>query len=283
MIQTLRQIKTRIKSIEGTQKITHAMEMISAAKLNRVKKVFYAARPYYLGLESMTKDLVAASESRDHPLLQKRAGKTAALAVISSDTGLCGNYNNNLLRHAESFLKKYDREKVVVIPVGKEAFAYFDKRDYLVESEHLGWYGRYTRANCDRLAKDLIGIYRSARADEIFIAYTHFSTSLKHAPVIEQFLPVDAGTGRRDERILEPDYNTILDTMLPAYCIEKMRIIILDAFTAEHSARMLAMKMATDNAEDLVDTLTLARNKARQAAITKEVLEIAMSAEALKG
>ena len=129
----------------------------------------------------------------------------------------------------------------------------------------------------------MIDMYSSGEVDEIYIAYTHFSASLRHATTIDKFLPIEHGQGKRKYFILEPDTDRVMNAMVRAYLLNKMRAVILDAFTAEHSARMLAMKTATDNADDLIDTLTMARNKARQAAITKEILEIAMSAEALKG
>ncbi len=284
MIQTLRQIKSRIRGIENTRKITRAMEMVSAAKLNRVKKAFYAFRPYFSNLESIMKDLIADMPLSRHPLIRAREHiARTGVCVITSDTGLCGAYNHNIIRHAGAFLDGRERGAIRMITVGKESFSYFTKHEYPVEKSYLGLYGRYSEALSDRIASDMIEMYSSGEVDEIYIAYTHFSASLRHATTIDKFLPIESGHSKRKYFILEPDADRVMGALVPAYLLNRMRVIILDAFTAEHSARMLAMKTATDNADDLIYALTMARNKARQAAITKEILEIAMSAEALKG
>jgi len=284
MIQTLRLIKSRIRGIENTRKITRAMEMVSAAKLNRVKKAFYAFRPYFSNLESIMKDLIADMPLAGHPLIRAREHiARTGVCVITSDTGLCGAYNQNVIRHARTFLEGRDKAAIRMITVGKEAFSCFTKQGYPIEKSYLGLYGRYSATLCDQIAGEMIEMYLSGEVDEIYIAYTHFSASLRHATTIDKFLPIEPGQSKGKFYILEPDADRVMNAMVGAYLLNRMRVIILDAFTAEHSARMLAMKTATDNADDLIDTLTLARNKARQAAITKEILEIAMSAEALKG
>ena len=284
MIQTLRQIRSRIKGAESIRKITRAMEMVSAAKLNRVKRALYASRPYFLELETVLGNLVADIGSGCHPLLEKRdTGSGVALCVMASDTGLCGTYNHTLLRFAETFLKNYDKNTVRVVPVGKEAFSYFSRKGFPVENSYVGSYGRYSKETCDTITKDLIEIFSKGKADEVYVAYTHFSSSLKHVPVIEKLLNIEPDKGLNKHYILEPDAKAILDELVPKYLFTKMQAIMLDAFTSEHASRMFAMKTATDNAEDMIDVLTLARNKARQFAITKEVIEIAMSAEAVKG
>jgi len=284
MIETLRQVKSRIRGAENIQKITRAMEMVSSAKLNRVKKALYASRPYLLALENILGNLMADIGSGHHPLLEKRDGMNGvALCVIASDTGLCGTYNHNLLRYAENFLKDLDKGPACIVPVGKEAFSYFNRLGFSIEKAYLGSYGRYSKETCDAITEHLIDIFLKARADEIYVAYTRFSSSLKHAPVIDRLLNIEPGSGRERRYILEPDARAILDEMVPEYLFTRMRVTMLDAFTSEHTSRMFAMKTATDNAEDMIDALTLARNKARQFAITKEVVEIAMSAEALRG
>lgn len=288
MTQGLRQIRLRIKSIEATRKITRAMEMVSAAKLNRVKSAFYAQKAYLDNLETMLKTALRDTGETTGALLSRRQDvRSVAVCVIASDTGLCGNYNNMVLRLANSFIYKNSPKAVKLYLVGKEAVGYFRGRGIITNS-YVGSYGRYTDRMADAVAADLINTYTSGDSDEVYVAYTHFSPSLRHKPVVEKFLNIDpgevAGTGAGDKRyIYEPGGRALIEMMVPAYLSRKMRAIMLDAFTAEHSARMLAMKTATDNATELIDMLTLMRNKARQFAITKEILEIAMSAEALKG
>lgn len=283
MIQNLRQIKSRIKSIENTRKITRAMETISAAKLNRIKSSFYAARSYSLSLESVLKRILSDIPEVKNPLIEKRESiKNIAVCIIASDTGLCGAYNNNIIKKTEAFISNYGRENIRLIAVGKEVFTYFKNKGYSITRAHVGLYGRYSIKISQELVTELTAIFLSKEADEVYIAYTNFSSNLKHNPVVEKFLNIDFEEGQRTYYILEPDASTILDDMIPRFLASRMNTVIMDAFTAEHSARMLAMKIATDNAEDLIDTLTLMRNKARQAQITKEVVEIAMAAEAIK-
>lgn len=283
MIQNLRQIKSRIRSIENTRKITRAMETISAAKLSRIKNSFYAARSYSASLEAVLKRFLSDIAPAQNPLIKKREQiKNVAVCIIASDTGLCGTYNNNIIKKTEVFLGDRDRENIRLIAVGKQVFAHFKNKGYPVTRSHIGLFGRYSVKISQELVNELTSIFLSEEADEIYIAYTHFNSNLRHSPIVEKFLGIDLEEGERRYYIFEPDAQKILDDMMPRYLISKMNTIIMDAFTAEHSARMLAMKTATDNADDLIDTLTLARNKARQSQITREVVEIAMAAEAIK-
>lgn len=285
MIQSLRQIKNRIRSIDNTRKITRAMEMVSSSKLTRVRNALYASGPYLAGFESILKNLLTDITAVSHPLFEKREQiKRIALCVIASDTGLCGVYNHNVISLAETFLSKYEKEQVELIAIGKEAFSYFKRKNYKMGKSYLGIYGRYSSNASDELSEYLTSLFLNRDVDEVYIAYTHFSSMLRHVARIDKFLDVEATCGEEcQHNILEPDAETILNKMIPKYLSGKMRSIFLNSFTSEHSARMFAMKTATDNADNLIETLTLLRNKVRQASITKEVLEIALSAEALKG
>ncbi|MFH0764321.1 MAG: ATP synthase F1 subunit gamma [Candidatus Omnitrophota bacterium] len=283
MIQNLRQIKSRIKSVENTRKITRAMETISAAKLNRVKNSFYAARSYSASLEAVLKRFLSDITTPENPFIKKRERiKNIAVCIIASDTGLCGAYNNNIIKQTEAFLGDRDRQSVRLIAVGKQVFTHFKNKGYPVTREHIGLFGRYSLKISEELVSELTSIYLSEEVDEVYIAYTHFNANLRYNPVVEKFLGIDFEKGKRAYYIFEPDAQKILNDMIPRYLASKMNTIIMDAFTAEHSARMLAMKIATDNADELIDTLTLARNKARQSQITREVVEIAMAAEAVR-
>ena len=284
MIQGFRQLKDRIKSIENTRKITRAMEMVSASKLNKVKGAFFSAKPYFSDMERVLFSLLSDIDAGAHPLSEERKEKKSiALVVVTSDTGLCSTYNNNVLRSAVEFADKIGKEKIKIIAIGKEAFSYFKKEAYTVENSYLGMRGKFSAEIASEITNALVNMFINLQADEIYIAHTHFSPNLRHTPTVEKFLPISYERKARQYYLLEPDKDTILNSLIEKYLLVKTRIILLDSFTAEHSARMLAMKLATDNADELIDTLTLLKNKARQTAITKEVLEIAMSAEALKG
>lgn len=290
--QNLRQIKVRIKSIENTRKITRAMEMVSAAKLSKVKASFFSTKPYLESLENMLYDLLSDSPGSGNAFLEKRAQvKNSALCVVTSDTGLCGAYNNNVIKYAGQFSKSLNSPAVSIIAVGREGYNYFQKNGFRMANSYPGLYGRYSSNISDKIAKGLIDMFIKGEADEVYVVYSHFRASLRHLPMAEKLLNIEpparprssAPPKERGSFIFEPSAESILNSMLPKYVTYKMREILLEAFTSEHSARMLAMKTATDNADDLTEQLTLARNKARQFAITKEVLEIAASAEALKG
>ena len=284
MIQSFRQLKDRIKSIDNTRKVTRAMEMVSASKLNHVKSAFFSSKPYFSNLERVLFSFLSDLESVSHPLVDERKEKRSiALVVVTSDTGLCSVYNNNVIKSAKEFADKAGRDRIKIVAVGKEAFSHFKRESYEVENSYLGMRGKFSEKVSSDITNALINMFINRQADEIYVVHTNFSPSLRHNPVVEKFLPIASERKARHYYLLEPDKEAILNSLIEKYLSAKMRIILLDSFTAEHSARMLAMKLATDNADELIDTLTLQKNKARQYAITKEVLEIAMSAEAVKG
>ena len=301
MILSLRQIKRRIKSVESTKKITRAMQMVSTAKFKRCEDVLYVGRPYYLKLDSILKKLITSLKPEElsaHPLLEERAEKkNIAVCVITSDSGLCSVYNNNIIRITEDFISQHGKEKVKLVAIGRKGFAYFAKRGVKIAKSYVGLNGRYSPETADEIADALVGMFLSGEVDEIYIAHTHFGATMRYHTRVRKFLNiVPAPSGVRAveskepaekegdiEFIAEPSIERILKDLIPRYISVKMRLILLDAFTSEHSARMMAMQAATDNAVELIDSLTMLRNKARQASITGEVLQVATTAEALKG
>jgi F-type H+-transporting ATPase subunit gamma len=260
------------------------MEMVSAAKLSKIKTAFFTSRPYLAALEGMLFDLLADTPGLTSPLLAQRTPVQATLViVITSDTGLCGTYNTNLLRYADSFINKLQSPDTAVMSIGSEGFKYFRKKGFVIKESYPGLYGRYSAEFADRITAGIIKKFTDSEFDEAYIAFSRFSPSLRHVPSVQKILNIEPHAQERKFFIYEPSAQVVLDSLLKRYVTYKMRSVLLEAFTAEHSARMLAMKTATDNAGELIDRLTLERNKARQFAITKEVLEIAGSAEALKG
>jgi len=284
MIQSLRSIKLRMKSVANTEKITRAMEMVSASKLNRMKNTLYVSRPYFSKVEVLMRNVLKSADMPDHPLLKKRPEvKSIALFVVTSDAGLCGTYNYNMIRLVEEFVINNGKEKVELIAIGREAFNHFKKAGYRTSDGYEDLHSRYSVEVASKITESLKGMFLDGRADEVYAAYTRFDSTLRHKPVIEKLLNIESSETGGVEYVAEPDMASVLDELLSWYLHERIRIIMLNSFTSEHSARMIAMKMATDNAKELIDSLTLSRNKARQAMITKEVIEIASSAEALKG
>lgn len=284
MIQAIAGIKTRMRSVANIRKITRAMEMVSMSKLNRVKSALFAARNYFGHLESILNDFFSYTGYASHPLMEKRlsSGKIG-LCVITSDTGLCSIYNQAIIRSAEVFMANLRKDNIRIVAVGKEGHHHFKKLGHEIKSSYLELHGRYPGKLTKEIASDLINLFLNHEVDEAYIAYTRFESTLRHRPRVEKFVNIEyAFTGNKDYIILEPDIEGVAEDLIPKYLFEKFRLVLLEALTSEHAARMFAMKTATDNADELMDTLTLLRNKARQAAITKEVIEIASGAQALR-
>lgn len=284
MGQSLKQIKNRIRSIENTRKVTNAMEMVSVSKLNRIDKMLLSFRPYYQNLEDMFCRLVCSYAQAAHPLLEVRQKKDKiALCVITSDNGLCGLYNQNILRAAEEFIRKQGEEKISLIVVGRKGINYFRKRSMPVLRTYPELNGRFDNQFAGQLCELLIQLFLKQEADEVYAAYTSFKTAITQRAVVERLLSIELEKAEEVEYILEPDFTGVLDKMVKAYISNKVRMILLQAFTAEHAARAISMKTATDNAKELLDDLVMVRNKVRQANITQEIMEIISSAEALRG
>jgi F-type H+-transporting ATPase subunit gamma len=284
MIQSLRNLKARIRSIENTKKITRAMEMVSSSKFNRAKTALFAHLPYFTKLEAIVNHLLVSVDIPSHPYLEKRPENLpVVLCLITSDTGLCSTYNVSAIRMAEKFVAKYGAEKVILITIGREGYKHFRDEKIRIAATHLDRHGRLTNELAKTVTAQLLGFFMRKEAKEVYIAYTHFGGVLRHKPILQKILEIEVPNEPVLEYLFEPDMKMIFHKILPRYITEKIRHIMLDAFTSEHASRMVAMKTAKDNATELIDTLTLLRNKARQAAITKEIIDIAMSAEALKG
>ncbi len=284
MIQSLKTIKNRIRSTENTKKVTAAMEMVSVAKLNRIEKNLLSLRPYVMSLSSLMHNLINSCDNPTHSFLVTRAPlNKICLCVITSDSGLCGAYNNNIIRVAEQFINSQGKEKVDLVCIGRKGFNYFKRNKFNILNTYIGMNGRFSEKAASGITDNLVDIFVSGKATYVYIAYTHFKTALVNEPKVEKILNIESEAKTKTEYILEPDMEAILNEIIPKYISMKLKLIILEAFTAEHSARTLAMKTATDNATDLLQSLVLLRNKVRQANITQEIMEIISSSEALKG
>lgn len=285
MTQSLNTLKRRLRGIESTHKITRAMEMVASVKLSRVRDALHSSRPYFFKLEAILNDLLANAGKISHPLLEKRtpSSKGAALCVIASDTGLCGTYNQAVIDVAEDFINRFDKGEIKLITVGKEAHTHFKKPGREIINSYAELHGKYSDEIAGKILNDLVGVFLAKEADEIYVAYMRFGSTLRHHPQVEKFLNIEYTGNAGINYIIEPGIDELVEKIIPRYISEKFRSIFLSALTSEHSARMVAMKTATDNAEDLIDALMLQRNKARQAQITKEVIEIASGVEALRG
>jgi F-type H+-transporting ATPase subunit gamma len=232
----------------------------------------------------MLRNLLSSFPGVNHRLLQQRVDKKdILLCLVTSDTGLCGSYNSAVIHMAEEFIRNHGAHTIRLLAIGRKGLNHFKKSGLVIADSYTEIYGRYASAFVDKITQRLIDIFLSGQADEVYMAYTNFVSAARHKPVIEKLLNVEADKGRELEYLIEPDAEGILDKLLPVYVSTKMRTIILSAFTAENSTRVMAMHEATDNAKGLLEDLVLLRNKMRQADITREIIEVISSVDALRG
>jgi F-type H+-transporting ATPase subunit gamma len=287
---TPREIRRRIRSIKNTAQITRAMEMVAASKMRRAQQAVLAARPYADRIRAMLGDLAAmtspAEEVRAFPVLQRRPVKRIQLILVTSDRGLAGALNTNVIRRAVDFMTRERSEPIEhfdIVAIGRKG------RDFLVR---YGWpmiaeFTRITDRPSVEAIRPIVELatqdFISGRVDAVFVVYTHFINTLRQEPRVFQLLPIEPPeeSGAISDYIFEPDPATVLEALLPRFLEMQLYRILLEASASEHSARMVAMRNATQNALDLVAELTLTYNKARQAQITREVSEIAAGANAL--
>lgn len=284
MAESLKQIKNRIRTIEGTHKVTHAMEMISVSKLRFTENELFVARQYFARIKGLLDDILSNITAATHPFLtkQKSIGRTA-LCLITSDSGLASDYNPNIIHAAEEFINKYGQDKILLIAAGKKGFKYFQKKGVQITAKFVESRSNYSREMSDRILATLADIFLSGKVNEVYVAYTYFQSISKHVPLIEKLFSIDSVAATKNlEYIVEPDIDRILEELISIYCSYKMKLAFLNAFASEHASRMIAMAEATSNAEELLEGLVLSRNKLRQANITKEIMELISSAEVLK-
>ncbi|MCX5715914.1 MAG: ATP synthase F1 subunit gamma [Candidatus Omnitrophica bacterium] len=284
MAESLKRIKNRIKSVQGVEKLTAAMKMISASKLKSFQKELALSNDYFSRVEAMLKNTLSSCNMPGNRFLQPRPAKgKIAVCVIASDRGLCGSYNNNILNYTQDFIRINAAKDIKLITVGGKALRYFKKRGFTPVDSYVDLYGRYSGQVKDDITKKLTSFFLNEEADEIYLAYTNFISGSRHRPVIEKILNIEVPKGEETEYITEPGFDGILERLIPLYLSEKIRHIILSAFTSEHAMRLMAMSEATDNAGELLEGLVLLRNKIRQASITTELIEVISSVSAMKG
>ena len=287
----LRAIRKRIGSVKSTQQITKAMKMVSAAKLKRAQDAIVAARPYARKMREVVEALAARAGQDAHPLLSSREAKRIALLVVTSDRGLCGGFNSNLLRAANRFLAdNRDRyEEIALFAVGRKARDFFRRRHVPMRREYANVLGSLSYAHAEQLSHDLVDGYLAGEFDAVVVAFNEFRSAISQVVRFDTLFPIaierkepDAASADIDY-LYEPSRGEILSTLIPKYVETQIFRMLLESVAGEHGARMSAMDSATSNAVDMISSLTLQMNRARQAAITKELLEIISGAEALKG
>jgi F-type H+-transporting ATPase subunit gamma len=291
---TLREIRRRIASVKSTQKITRAMKMVAAAKLRRAQENILSARPYAYKLGALIKHLINNDEARQNPLVCPREVKNVWLVVVTADRSLCGAFNSAIIRRVLSLLEEffqthYRDGRLKLITAGRKGDEYFTKRHYPVEVRFTNFFNQMAFSDAQKIVAACVNGYLQERADEVYVLYNEFKSALQQKLVLEKLLPVEPEKVESEHHyrieadyLYEPSQNEILSALVPRHLNVQMWRILLESFAAEMGARMTAMDTATENAGELISDLTLNYNRARQAAITKEILEVVSGAEALQ-
>jgi len=294
-VATLREIRRRIKSVKNTQQITKAMELVAASKMRRAQERVLSSRPYTEKMHTVLSDVsmhMASAGAALHPLLSRHAEGKVCLLFLTSDRGLCGSFNTNMIRHALDFVDQHKRagEEVAIVPVGKQGYNFMTKTRQPVLGEFIDFPDKPTiHEHVAPIVRLITTDYTKGSFKSVHLAYSQFVSTMTQRPVTVPLLPMEehmAGVqGEGDvatlDYIFEPNASAILDMLLPRYIEVQVYQALLESIASEQSARMVAMRNATDNALDIVDGLTLTYNKARQAAITRELIDIATSAAAI--
>ena len=284
---TLKIIRKRITSIRNTQQITKAMKMVSAAKLRRAQEAALMARPYADKMNEILINLSARVSRSAHPLLAIREERRIQLVLVTSDRGLCGGYNANLVRAAEAFIRTHGAGKEILLAlVGRKGADYYRRRRGETGERYLNFLATPAEELAAVIAEKLITRFVDGETDTVYLLYSHFRSALSQVPTLEKILPVDLGEGQEPaqltEYLYEPGAEELLSSLLPKITEVKIQRALLEATASEHGARMTAMDSATTNASKMMGSLTLQMNRARQASITRELMEIVGTAEALK-
>ena len=289
---TLREVRKRIRSVVSTQRITSAMEMVAAAKLRRAQQRIEQARPYADKMDQMLSHLASASTGEIiHPYFEEREPRKKTLVVIASDRGLCGSFNSNIIRRASQWIEAADGAEKELVLLGKKGNDFFKRRPTPVIRYWGDWSGVLDYNRARDIVRFLTDRFVAGETDRINLLYTQFVSSSKYRVISEDYLPVprpevpeqhEEETGALDY-IFEPNAEKIYAALMPGYAATKLVTAMADSFASEHGSRMIAMNGATKNAGEMIDSLTLEYNKARQAQITNELLDVVSGAEALKG
>lgn len=287
---TLRDIRRRIKGVQNTEQITKAMKMVAAAKLRRAQENVISARPYARKISDLVNHLLTDELSGTNELLLNRQTKKVLVVVLTSDRGLCGAFNTNILKEAVRLIEEDlipQQLEYSLFCIGKKGFDFFRKRDYSITGNALGVFGHLKFTDALSISSEMISGYLKGDFDKIVVVYNEFKSVVRQEIVREQYLPLSFNEGEKTKRstidyIFEPGQKEIIDSLLPKHLQSQMWRILLESNASEFGARMTAMDNASTNAKDLIRSLKITYNKARQAAITKEILEVVSGANASK-
>ena len=282
-------IRRRIRSVKSTQQITKAMKMVAAAKLRRAQERMFAARPYAAGLREVLASIATRVDITQHPLLQAREQeRKVLLVVVTSDRGLCGAFNTNVLRGALNAITAHAWEEVHILPIGRKANDFFKRRQYPVRPQAAQVAQALSLEAAHEIAQSLIASFMNGDYDAVYVIFNEFKSIIAQRVTLDRLLPVEGNWGEAAmdaqepaiDYLYEPSPEAILSELLPKHIEFQLYRVLLESAAAEQGARMAAMEAATKNASDMIGSLTLTYNRIRQASITKEIIEIVSGAAA---
>ncbi len=292
MAGQLKEVRNRIKSVQSTQQITKAMKMVSAAKLRRAQDSIVQMRPYAKKLQELLSNIVSSESEGGNPLAAERPVEKVLLIVITSDRGLAGAYNANVIKLAkqtirEKYSAQFAKGHVTIWSIGKKGYEHFVKNNYKVTDTHKDIFLNLTFENVQAASQAAVKAFRDKEFDAVEIVYSEFKNAATQRFVTEQFLPIpkseSAGSGVKADFIFDPNKEELIAELMPKILNTQLFKAVLDANASEHGARMTAMDKASENANELLRSLKISYNRARQAAITTELTEIVSGAAALQG
>jgi len=279
-------IRRRIRSVKNTQQITKAMKMVSAAKLRRAQERVMSARPYAQKILSVLNSLVTRSEGQTHPLLEDRGGERIQVVLITADKGLCGAFNSNIIKAAQNFIGEHRHRQLTLNCVGRKGRDFFRKGSLPLVHEAVNIFARLDYSHAKQISATLMEEFSNKEVDAVYLVYNEFKSVIQQRIVVEQLLPIQKLAASEEASLIDYIYEQpageIFSSLIPKHVEVQVYRALLESAAAEHGARMTAMDAATNNAVDLIDSLTLTMNRARQAGITKEIIEIVGGAAALE-
>ena len=278
----LRDIRRRLKSVGNTKQLTRAMKMVSASKLRRAQERILRARPFAHRMRRVLASVAARAHQEDHPLLAVPSGNRTELVIVTSDKGLCGGFNTNILKAASAFLKERGDDVQAIHCIGKKGRDFFRRQPWKIRNEYVDVFRDVQFVQASQIAQEFIQRFIDHDLDEMYVAYNEFKSAIQQNIVIERLLPlerseIEEGAIRLDY-LYEPSPAELFADLLPRQLEIQMFRILLESSAAEHGARMAAMDAATNNAGDMIHNLTLTLNRVRQAGITREIIEVVSGA-----
>ena len=282
----MREIRRRIRSVNSIQQITRAMQMVAVSRLKRAEERLRSARPYAEKIRELMQSMAPSLPRIEHPLLARREPLRIAVVLITSDKGLCGAFNANIIHYANGFIEENSDKEITLFLIGKKGHDFFSRRPHPIQY-YLPQVSRdIFPQEVKEISNSFMVGFEKGLSDEVYLFYTQFRTAMNTVPTRTKLLPIESpeteSPQRAQEPIFEPSPEEIINELLPRYIEAQVYKGLVESSASEQGSRMVSMKNATDNAEEMIKTLTLSYNKARQASITKEIIEVTTASEALK-